>query len=337
MHFFRNPEIKRNLLFYAAAAALFTTAVYVWAGLSFAVVMLLASLFFALLHLLTTYFRYRRIRLLCQEIDQALHGNGAIHFSDYSEGELAILKIQIDKLFTRLMEQSEALMEDKQKLASSMADISHQIRTALTSIRLVLSLLTEPDTSKEQSRTLIHQLSLLISRIDWLIEALLKLSRLDAGTVVLKPENIPVAKLVSAAAQPLEIPMELREQHFSFQAHTRREAVLGDFAWTTEALGNILKNCMEHTPPGGSILVTARENAIFTEIVVEDDGPGFDAQDLPRLFERFYKGKTSKDTSIGIGLALSRTILARQNATIKAENRHKGGARFILHFYKNEI
>ena len=121
MHFFRNPEIKRNLLFYAAAAALFTTAVYVWAGLSFAVVMLLASLFFALLHLLTTYFRYRRIRLMCQEIDQALHGNGAIHFSDYSEGELAILKIQIDKLFTRLMEQSEALMEDKQKLASSMA------------------------------------------------------------------------------------------------------------------------------------------------------------------------------------------------------------------------
>lgn len=337
MHFFRNPEIKRSILLYAVSICFFSAAAFFVAGASYACFLFLAGLFFFLLHLLTTYFRYRRIRLLCQEIDQSLHGAGAIHFSDYSEGELAVLKIQIDKMFTRLLEQSDALSEDKRKLAASMADISHQIRTPLTSIRLVLSLLSEPDIPRDQIRPLIQQLSLLISRIDWLIEALLKLSRLDAGTVVLKPENIPVAKLVSAAAQPLEIAMELREQHFSFHANTCREAVLGDFAWTTEALGNILKNCMEHTPPGGSILVSARENAIYTEIVIEDDGPGFDAQDLPRLFERFYKGKTSADTSVGIGLALSRTILARQNATIKAENRPKGGARFILHFYKNQI
>lgn len=358
MHFFRNPEIKHafvlqigSMIFFTAAGFLFgfffltrgrffrsDSAYFEYsfplrASLISACFAFLISLSFVVLHLLITFRRYRRIRLLCQEIDQALHGEAPVHFSDYREGELAILKIEIDKLLVRLTEQSEALRSDKQKLAASLADISHQIRTPLTSIRLVLSLLTEPNLSESKRRELVHQLSRLISRIDWLIEALLKLSRLDAGTVVLKPENVPVAKLVAAAAEPLAIAMELRGQQFSFTPQTHRESFIGDFSWTAEALGNILKNCMEHTPFGGRIQVSAAENTIFTEIIIEDDGPGFAAQDLPHLFERFYKGADSDQESVGIGLALSRIILARQNATIKAENRLGGGARFILHFY----
>ena len=359
MTFFRNPEIKKTLLLHLALTAFFTLAAFflglyllpearssflsvssLWAFSPPSSVLLLAFLSFGLcmvftvLHLFSTRKRYRRIRQLSLNIDQVLHGDDTLTFSDYREGELSILKIEIDKMLVRLREQAEDLKADSQYLSSSLADISHQIRTPLTSIHLVLSLLSEPGLPKEERRSLTQQLSILISRIDWLIEALLKLSRLDAGTVSLNQEYVFVRDLVAAAVTPLEISMELREQQFSFTGANGSEAFRGDFAWTAEALGNLLKNCMEHTPPGGEILVSSSDNAIFTELIVEDNGPGFAVEDLPRLFERFYKGKNSGEESIGIGLSLSRTILSRQNATIKAENRPSGGARFIIHFYK---
>lgn len=129
--------------------------------------------------------------------------------------------------------------------------------------------------------------------------------------------------------------MELREQ--SFTVHAADESFTGDLNWTTEALGNILKNCMEHTPVGGTITVTAEETTLFTEIVVEDNGPGISKADLPFLFDRFFKGAGSSDDSVGIGLALSRSIIAAQNGTIKAENVPTGGARFTIRFYKSVI
>lgn len=361
MTFFRNPEIKKTLLLHLFLTAQFTLAALFlcfyfspengYDSLSLSLHFHFSSLFgrcfwalfcfalcsvFTALHLLSTYRRYQKIQRLSLEIDHVLHGADVLDFSDYREGELSILKIEIDKMLVRLREQAEDLKADSQYLSSALADISHQIRTPLTSIRLVLSLLSESGLSREEHRSLIHQLSILISRIDWLIAALLKLSRLDAGTVTLNQEYIFVQDLVAAAVTPLEISMELREQRFTFSAANGKEAFRGDFAWTAEAIGNLLKNCMEHTPPGGEIRAFTSENAIFTELIIEDNGPGFAREDLPRLFERFYKGKNSGEESIGIGLSLSRTILSRQNATIKAENRPQGGARFILHFY-NQI
>ena len=130
--------------------------------------------------------------------------------------------------------------------------------------------------------------------------------------------------------------MELREQTLAIDSSSPSSATpqfLGDYSWSMEAILNILKNCMEHTPAGGSIHVSFSQNAIFTEIIIEDNGPGFDAEDLPHLFERFYKGKNASEQSVGIGLALARMIVTRQNGTLKAENRSEGGARFILKFY----
>jgi signal transduction histidine kinase len=359
MNFFRNPEIRRSLILHTVVTVCATAAAgffgYVFshsqnnasAGVLYssfygmspaaicALLVLALCLIFTGMHLIITWLRYRKIQKLSQEIDQVLHGADTLRFSDYKEGELSILKIEIDKMLLRMREQSDALKEDKSYLAASMADISHQIRTPLTSIHLVLSLLSESELSQERRLELVQQLDMLISRIDWLIEALLKISRLDAGTVVFKTQHVPLAQVIRLAYAPLEIPMELREQTFTFTAETRRESILADLAWTVEAISNILKNCMEHTPQGGNIHVTATQNAIYTELVIEDDGPGFDKADLPHLFERFYKGKGSGEQSIGIGLALARMILARQNATIKAENRTEGGARFVIHFYQD--
>lgn len=101
---------------------------------------------------------------------------------------------------------------------------------------------------------------------------------------------------------------------------------MGDISWTCEALTNIIKNCMEHTPNGGEIIIRALENALFSEVVISDNGCGIDKEDLPHIFERFYKGKDSDDKSIGIGLALAKMIITKQNGTIKAENKPNGGA-----------
>lgn len=355
MNFFRNSEIKKSFYLSLTATVLFSTAGFFF-GLPFGLLLLLVCLFFSCFHFIFTYRRYHQISRLSQELDLILHGADTLHFSDYAEGELSILKIELDKLLLRLREQSDALKQDKLSLAASMADISHQIRTPLTSIHLVLSLLSEPQLTSERRMELVRQLSMLVSRIDWLIEALLKISRLDAGTVELKPQSLIMADIIRTAVEPLEIPMELREQHFSFAEKatgsldtekaassmadhasdsTNKASVFCDLSWTVEAVANILKNCMEHTPPGGEIRAFVSENPIFSELIIEDNGSGFAKADLPHLFERFYKGENSSQQSIGIGLALARMILAQQNATIKAENRPQGGARFVIHFYKD--
>ena len=150
----------------------------------------------------------------------------------------------------------------------------------------------------------------------------------------LRQEVVPLRELIRRAAAPLSIPMELRDQRLTVACGD--EAITCDSVWTAEALGNLLKNCVEHTPPGGTISVTALETALYTAITVEDTGPGFDPADLPHLFERFYKGKHAAETSYGIGLALARTIVTAQNGTIQAMNTGSG-AKFVIKFYKSVL
>lgn len=276
-----------------------------------------------------------KIKGLSQEIDNILNGNEVINLSEYSEGELAILQSEVLKLTIQLREQAGVLQKDKTYLADSIADISHQIRTPLTSINLIIMFLSKETT--EQRRTeLIKELKMLLSRIDWLISALLKMSKLDAGTAHIKQESVSVKELINQAIAPIAIPLELREQQIITQMNGD-EYYTGDMSWSVEALENILKNCMEHTPGGGKIVILAHENSIFTEIVITDNGSGIDKDDLPHLFERFYKGINSSDQSVGIGLALARMIITNQNGTIKAENNRDGGAKFTIRFYKGIV
>ena len=248
---------------------------------------------------------------------------------------MSILNSELQKMTTRLQEQANQLSSDKQQLTEAIQDIFHQIRTPLTSMNLLVSMLGEEDLPYDRRLSMTRELRRQLERVQWLVETLLKLSKIDAGTAQFRSDLVSVAELIEKAAQPLRIPMELREQ--SFTVHKTGEHFTGDLNWTTEALGNILKNCMEHTPVGGVITVTAEETALFTEIIVEDSGPGISKADLPYLFDRFYKGEGSSDDSVGIGLALSRSIIAAQNGTIKAENVPTGGARFTIRFYKSVI
>ena len=334
MKIIRNPELKRELLIDLAitvAAALIGFIIRpIYGILALAVGLLLSGA-----HIAFAVQRYRQMEALAQRLDRILHGQDRVLIEDAAEGELSILNSELQKMTTRLQEQANQLSSDKQQLTEAIQDIFHQIRTPLTSMNLLVSMLGEENLPYDRRLSMTRELRRQLERVQWLVETLLKLSKIDAGTAQFRSDLVSVAELIEKAAQPLRIPMELREQ--SFTDHTTGEHFMGDLNWTTEALGNILKNCMEHTPVGGEITVTAEETALFTEIVVEDNGPGISKEDLPYLFDRFYKGAGSSDDSVGIGLALSRSIIASQNGTIKAENAPTGGARFTIRFYKSVI
>lgn len=301
-------------------------------GTSTGIITLAVSAIYTFIHFLVTYYRYQKIAGLSKEINCILHGKKEIDLKDYAEGELSILHSEIQKLTVQFREQSWALKQDKVYLADSIADISHQIRTPLTSINILLSLLSKPGITEQRRFELVKELDTLLSRIDWLISALLKISKLDTGTVKLKKETVYVTELITKAVTPIAIPIELREQELDMEIQ-EESSFMGDLSWTVEAVENILKNCMEHTHRGGSIKITALENALFTELIISDNGPGIDKDDLAHLFERFYKGKNSDNQNIGIGLALARMIIVNQNGTIKAENAPEGGAKFTIRFY----
>ena len=235
----------------------------------------------------------------------------------------------------RLREQKSKLMDDKVYLADLLADISHQIRTPLTSINILVSMLSEPDLTYEKREQTVQKLYGLLSRIDWLITALLKLSKLDAGTVRFNKEHIVMQDLLDKACMPVRVPIELRNQQLEIISDGELSC---DIAWSCEAIGNIIKNCMEHTPEGGKITVTGTRNPLYSEITIRDSGSGISEEDLPHIFERFYKGRDSGDKGgFGIGLALARMIINEQNGTLKAENSTDGGAVFTVRFYESTV
>jgi len=233
----------------------------------------------------------------------------------------------------KLEEQKSALLHDKVYLSESLADISHQIRTPLTALNLTCDLLLEDDLQPGRRKSLVKEQMKLLDQIDWLISALLKLAKLDARTAKMAKKKVLVKDLLRRATEPLGIAMEIKEQELKVN-QTGEESYKGDIYWSAEALLNILKNSMEHTQPGGTISIDVSENVLFTEIIIKDDGMGIDKEDLPHLFERFYKGKSSSQTSVGIGLALARMIITQQGGTVKAENNLDKGAKFTIRFYR---
>jgi signal transduction histidine kinase len=340
MEIFRNPEIKRSLWLWLFLSG-FCVAVTFFRVRKAAPLVFLFCLLFVGAWFFMTYRRYQKLRRLSMEIDRTLHEQTVFELNRFSEGELSILSSEVYKLTVRLREQANTLQKDKMYLADSLTDISHQLKTPLTSLYLIADFLSEEELTVEKRKELVREMLQLLTRIDWLIATLLKLSKLDAKTVRLENVPVNVKQLIEQAAKPLAIPLDLRNQRLVLLM-SGEETFLGDSLWTREAVGNILKNCMEHTPEGGTLTVKAEETPLFTELVVEDTGNGIAPEDLPHLFERFYKGSGTGENgvaknSIGIGLSLAQSIVTAQNGTIQVENKREGGARFTIRFYKSIV
>ncbi len=329
----KNKELRRGLLLLLFIGLLLTAAAFLHARLT-GLLVLAAVLAVCLIYLLTEFSRYRKLQAMNRHLDALLQGGSPLPIRDYEEGELSLLADEIQKITLLLKERAEALAKEKSFLADSLADISHQLRTPLTTMNLTIGLLQEKDLPEGRKTELLRELNTLLARTEWLVETLLKLSRLDSGTVSMAQEDILVGKAMELAAQPLLIPFELRDIRLLTEGEDAH--FTGDTNWTAEALENILRNCMEYTPAGGSIRIRAEENSLFTLVTVTDSGPGFAPEDIPHLFERFYRGRQSSENGYGIGLALAQQIIRAQGGTLRAFNT-PGGACFEIKFYKQVV
>lgn len=253
--------------------------------------------------------------------------------TEKKEDEFSILEDELYKTVMMLRESREKEREEKEKLCNNLADISHQLKTPLTSMSLMVELLE--DSSIEGDEALyIESISAQIHRLNYLVSSLLVLSKIDADAMILEYKPINVNELVCVAAEPLRLMIEKKNQQL-FIKDDNDIFFTGDFHWTNEAILNIVKNCSEHTPNGGKISIDYKQNPICTQIIIEDNGKGFDKKDIPNLFTRFYKGANSSKDSVGIGLALANSIIKKQNGEIIAVNKETGGAKFIIKFYTN--
>lgn len=286
--------------------------------------------------LLFTRLRYREIEKLSEYLRQISSGNYSLDVRDNVEGELSILKNDIYKVTLMLSEQRSLLQEDKIKLTDAISDISHQLKTPLTSMTVMADLLSDPELHVDKRMEFTRKISLQLERIGWLVSSLLKFSKIDAGTIDFKKDQVRVTQLVQKSLEPMLIPMDIKEQQIRIDG-AESTTFTGDLNWTAEAMINILKNCVEHTPEGGKITISYAENALFTEIVIADNGKGIPKAELPYIFRRFYKGNHASEDSVGIGLALAQSIITEQNGTIDVKSEEGRGTQFQIKFYKQVI
>ncbi|KHD37703.1 histidine kinase [Clostridium acetobutylicum] len=327
----RNREFKEFAILFALIATATVTIGFV-INMSAGILTITSSAAFGTVFFVFTKARYKSIAQISDQIDLVLHNADHLYIAELEEGELSILQSEITKMTMRIREQNDALKKEKEHLADSMADIAHQLRTPLTSVNLILSLL-ENKTDPNDRKALMREIEELFVQMDWLLTSLLKLSRLDAGIVVFQSEQIDVNKLICNSIRPFLIPIELHDINLKINA-PKGMVIQGDSGWLSEAIQNIIKNCMESSGDNGKIEIVCGDNPLFTEIIIHDSGEGFQKEDLFHLFDRFYRGKNAGATGYGIGLALCKMIIIRQGGTITAKNHPKGGAIFSIRFPK---
>lgn len=327
----RNREFRQLAILFSLIAAITVTLGFAINRLA-GILAVASATAFGTAFFVFTKARYKSIAQISDQIDIVLHNADHLYIGESDEGELSILQSEITKMTLRIREQNDALKKEKEHLADSLADIAHQLRTPLTSVNLILSLL-ENNYDENERKALIRETKELFVQMDWLLTSLLKLSRLDAGIVVFQNEQIDVNNLICAALRQFLIQMELHD--ITLQTEVPKGMMIqGDLGWLSEAIQNIFKNCMESAGANGKIEIICVDNPLFTEITIHDSGAGFEKEDLPCLFHRFYRGKNAGATGYGIGLALCKMIITRQGGTITAKNHPQGGAMFAIRFPK---
>ena len=278
--------------------------------------------------------RDKKIKQITNYINQIKNKKYDLNIEENTEDELSNLKNELYKITIMLKEESEISKKDKENLKMSVEDISHQLKTPLTSITIMLDNLKDnPNMEEKTKQKFIFEISKQVEWINWLVISMLKLSKLDANVVLFYDEKINLNKFIGEIIKNLEIPIEVKNQKIIIDGN-ENVSFIGDYKWQQEAITNIIKNCIEHNANNGTIYINYEENSLFTKITIRDEGEGISKEDLKHIFERFYKGKNSSENSVGIGLALAKNIIEKNNGMINCKSELDKGTEFVIKYMK---
>ncbi len=274
--------------------------------------------------------RKREVGRITEYIKEINRKNYDLSIEENSEDDISLLKNEIYKTTVMLKEQSENSQMDKENLKDSLSDISHQLKTPLTSIMVMLDSITDDaDMPAEIRMDFLNDIRRETSSISFLVQSILTLSKLDADSIVFKSNPESVSKIIEASITSVAVLAELKEVALSGGCDESIK-INCDFKWFCEAITNIVKNCIEHTGKGGEVNIVCEQNKLYTKIIIEDNGSGIAQKDLPHIFERFYKGCNSSDDSVGIGLALAKAIIEKSGGYIGADSEPGKGTKFSI-------
>lgn len=278
--------------------------------------------------------RDKKINQITQYINEIKNRKYELDINENSEDELSNLKNELYKITVMLKEESEISKKDKENLKMSVEDISHQLKTPLTSITIMLDNLKDnPNMNENTKQKFIFEISKQIDWINWLVISMLKLSKLDANVVQFYEEKINLKKFIDEIVKNLEIPIEIKNLQIIIEGD-EKASFIGDYKWQQEAVTNIIKNCIEHNKDNGKVYIRYEENTLFTKITIKDEGEGITKEDLKHIFERFYKGQNSSENSVGIGLALAKNIIEKNNGMISCKSEVDKETEFVIKYMK---
>lgn len=276
----------------------------------------------------------KKIAEINEYIKQINNKNYILKIEENDNGELSKLRNELYKTTVLLKETAEISEKEKENLSTAIADISHQLKTPLTSIRIMLdNIQDDPDMEKEVREDFLIEISKQIDWISSLVVALLKIAKFDAGTIKMENNEINAKNLIYNIVSNLAILMELKNIEIITNVD-EKATFIADYKWQQEALTNILKNAIEHSKHNSRIYITVENTNLFLKIIIKDEGSGIDKEDLKHIFQRFYKTKNSSENSIGIGLPLAKAIIEQSNGYIKVETKYGEGTSFEVKYIK---
>ncbi len=297
------------------------------------IILVSTNLIFLMIFICYLKYRQRKIERLTKYIQKLSNKEYSLDIEENSEDELNNLKNELYKITVMLKETANNSIAQKEFLSSSVSDISHQLKTPLTSISILLDNLNESrDMDENTKKAFLLEISKQIKDMNFLIISLLQLSRLDAEVVEFTNDKISMKKMLEDIKNNLDIIAEIRNVDLKIN-DADEVFIYGDYNWNKEAIQNIVKNAIEHART--NVNVSISQNSVYTKIEIEDDGEGIDEKDIKHIFERFYKAKNSSENSIGIGLALAKNIIEKQNGYITVDSKIGVGTKFIVKYIKN--
>lgn len=276
----------------------------------------------------------KKINEITKYIEEINRGNYKLNIEENTEDELSILKNELYKITIMLKEVAENSQKDKTTLKDSLSDISHQIKTPITSILIMLdNILSDENMPEDIKKDFIKDIKREIVNIKFLVESILKLSKIDSNSIKFIKKEVFIKDIINEAVKNVSMLSELKNIEIIVLGDDSIKTIC-DLKWQVEAITNILKNCIEHSYENKKIYINYNQNNMYTELKIEDNGTGIDAKDLPHIFERFYKGKNSSSDSVGIGLALSKSIIESNNGYIQVDSKLNKGTTFIIKYLK---